>query len=322
MSFRVVVLYLCGLALLGGCTTAVVGEPLESVEVRKQRTPLSAAEALGEFATVDYCSLLGARSLRDGAGSFEGKSRREITHCVVPVKNDNARAWVLLGWLTKLESVPSGGRRMARELRVLPGSQGSDHCRSLVAFSDKYAIAIAAHWDKRGDLPVGKRRRALCSFADAVAESVAENLLAGNVNHLRELAPTSFVRRDLCEVVPLRQLRRAGIRATETKPVPDGHSCHWFGDRWGEVAMAYLGLTDWTGRYTRLSIAGRPSVLERWEDEDAAGCTITTRYAVFPVQTADEEMLNLTVYRMGAGDPCRTVKRFARVVWPTLPEVE
>jgi hypothetical protein len=329
VSLRAFVLYLCCIVLLGGCTVVVGGTALESPELAKQRAlakqPLLVKEAFGDFATADYCGVYREEFLHlpeDLADSVV-KPTSQIAYCEVKVLKDGWRAFAAVGWLSRLRRPDGNGQRLTRQLRLFPG-EGDPRlgCERYIKFPDGYSLRLVLSEDKPGKLPEAERERLRCAVADGLAEIIAESLAAGPIARLRGLSAHTLVRDDVCDLVPQRTLRKAGLPVGQQLRSADGHECVWYDDEGAPVGLAFIEVTDVhpidAGQAT---IAGRSTVVEPWEGYAVGPCSASTQSAVFP-DGGWEEVVLVVYDNPSDPDPCPSVERLARLVWPTLPKQE
>ncbi|GAA4549227.1 hypothetical protein [Amycolatopsis samaneae] len=186
-------------------------------------TPLTAVNALGDFATVDYCSLLdlprlagGGRVVQPPASSFEwcqggvieGQAQRAIT--AGPVSSDvdpNLKPYEYFGPL------PDG-------VSVQQSTFKTDTtCTRVVIFADGIRLNLSVT-----DVGTPGPADARCAKADAEVGGAVATITAGKVGRLA-LPPASWGRVDPCTLLDDHQLDAASGPGTKPTAALSGHSC-------------------------------------------------------------------------------------------------
>ncbi|WP_139794745.1 DUF3558 family protein [Saccharomonospora piscinae] len=298
--------------LTAGCTSSVRGTA-DAGDV----PALTAQAAFGDFATVDFCSLVNDHVLRDSPVTVRS-SLSGLVRCYAEVEIAEAMVQVTVGDL--YTTVPFGStdenRTLARSVHRLHFDDDEGTCWRELVFADDVGLQIMA-------LPVYGHDDMddLCRAADSVTDAVAASAFAGSAES-RTPAADSLAGDDACEVLDVAEVADVLGRDLLTTPGLGGHACYWGRPDdpaiRADVEFDVMDFgADLTGVYPD-DVAGRPSRL--WDYSD--GCWIETPHMAVPAEATTEWEVVTIWAEGGDGDHCETAMELAEIAWPRLPEFE
>jgi hypothetical protein len=282
---RTLGLIVCAL-VLAACTSTIGGEPRPG--------GLTAAAALGEFRTIDYCTML------DPAGdtptsSFERcwVDEGAVIRSVGPLNADvDGDPYDYAGDLPP-------GVRIRTDTRPLP-----DYCARWVGFADDMWLMVT----NVDPAPSADQ----CQVADDMVADVLAAVEKRQVRHVA-YAQDSFGGLDPCTLLDVPEVE-ALVGARTGEPSPDGHSC----------LRGHIGLRLKVGipnKGTTETVGGRVAVVE------AIGvfCMLTVDRPL-PDRPGLMEQATLTGIAVDGDKPgngadvCPETRAIAEVVFPELPQ--
>lgn len=292
-------LFLCGV-LLTACTSG--GEDYTPPEPNAEA--LTAEEVLGEYGTVDYCTLL------DPAG---GTPVSSFEHCRVdtgalrrvvgPVQSDAE-----VGLDPSLtEALPHPDLPPGVAVREPVGGQDSD-CRRWVGFSDHMWLLVSAV--NTGE---GQATDPLCRVADDLVDDVLDAVEGGRVEHV-SYGPESYGSLDPCAVLNRPEIQAVVGADVQVSPSAHGHDCLF-----GEVGLSFTVGEPSVG--TQETVGGRPAVVS----VEGAFCFVTVERALPDrpgfVEKAKFTGVSVNGETLGNGaDSCADVRAVAGIAVPGLPQ--
>lgn len=312
---------LVALALLAGCARPVAGTAVPDGTAAE---PLTSERALGEYATIDYCSLVDEHALPATVGQVVLSAKPWFDYCAFKVRSEGVDAEVDVGFLDDEETLdgvdraPDPRRDPPRGLTVQRGTEDRMECVRYLSFTDEVSITVQA--DSYGD-ELGRGGR-WCPIADAVLDVVIVLVLAKRVRHFT-FGGASLGRVDACELVPADLVAtRIGTAKATVLRYPSGHECHWEAkEPDGPGAHLYFGQGDTTADETTKdeTIAGRTSRVTGYQDGDFSSCVIETDHVFSPELGASEQVRVEVGLPDQSKDLCGPARELAKEVWAKLP---
>lgn len=283
--------------------------------------PLTSEEALGEPTTVDFCSLLDERKLREADVSVE-LATSGFLRCYAEVELGTVGLSVTIGDL--YEATPflqsDESRELARSVHRRHFEEEWACWRELV-FADGVALDVTVY-EAYGDIEGRPGDAEMCIVADLVTDGVQQAAYFGTGETM------TFAEGSLAELEPC-----ALLTADEAADVLDvesvlyeealgggGCSFWWYGEPYvgTDVEFAVTDLGTDVSEYYEENIGGRPSATFLSEGR----CVLETPHMPVPAEVSTEwEVVNVYVYDE-EGDPCAAATELAELVWPRLPEYE
>lgn len=190
---KLIVAALGAALLLSGCTASPAPAP------RKPAEPLTAAEALGDFATVDFCSLLDERGVT-GTGAATPPTRTFDT-CTLAMSEKDTDTIVHIGSLStdtqraKDETPYDYRGELPAGIVVEQAAPAADGCTRYVVFSDDVRIKVVASAGTKPGTP-----EARCAKADAAVTGILHVVSERRVGHV-SFAENSFGKVKPCDIV-------------------------------------------------------------------------------------------------------------------------
>ncbi|WET80616.1 hypothetical protein P3102_05035 [Amycolatopsis sp. QT-25] len=297
----------CGLFLAAACSTP---GPAVTPSTTAGEEALTASAALGEYSSLDYCSLVDQRKVLGGGNAVkppltsfefcrlefvEGANRYTVTTGPITSGQDpNNQPYEYDGPLPEGVSVQQSTFNEATA------------CTRLLTFADGIRLSIAVTSDDTA--PADQTAR--CRIADATVGSAAGVISAGQVGRLN-LDQRSWGRVAPC--APLDQHELDAAAGAETKPAPalSGHSCIR-----GKVSFSLSVGADTTPGATE-ALGGRQVQVTT----SGAFCQVTTHR---PIPGTPDRVEQATLSVVGVdGAPenatCAAAREVAVAVFPKLP---
>jgi hypothetical protein len=317
------VVLLCCLVTLSGCTSVVMGSAVPNEAAGALSARLGGADGgLGELSTVDFCSLLDGKAIKDLA-RHQNVEFGSLDYCVLYAEADGEDIQVSV----ELSNPPTNIHNLDLErrdwlpdpLRVGPHDDIEGGCETGIFFKDgKAVLSFAARTmpDEEGEPAVDQDD--LCDIADALRKAAATVIVEGRVKHL-DFAANSLGRVDPCVLLTGQQVNNAmpttyGLRVG----TPTKHSCRW--GQYAELEVA-AEISDWPldqDLYAPETIAGRPSFVYTSKDDEFAYCEVVTAN----IEDAPGARETMSVYvsaKIDKPDPCVAARTLAALVWAQLP---
>ncbi|MEV6912496.1 hypothetical protein [Amycolatopsis sp. NPDC051071] len=307
---------LCGLFLAAACTTP--GPAPAPSPTTDRDEALTAAEALGEYSSLDYCSLVDQRKVIGGGNAVkpplasfefchlefvEGANRYTVTTGPIASGQDpNNQPYDYAG------NLPEG-------ISVQQSTFNAETaCTRLLTFADGIRLSIVVTSDNQD--PADQANR--CRIADATVGSAAGVITARTIGRLT-LDQRSWGRVAPCALLDQHELDAAAGPETIPAPALSGHSCIR-----GKVSVALAVGADTTPGATE-ALGGRQVQVAT----SGAFCQVTT-HRPMPGTPDRVEQVTLSVVGVdgaggtggadGAGDAgCAAAREVAVAVFPKLP---
>ncbi|QWF79192.1 hypothetical protein [Amycolatopsis sp. CA-230715] len=274
---------------LSACTPSNSAPP-------KPAGPLTAAEALGDLATVDFCSLLGTAGTNGSFGSCQVTADGTTTTVGSPAKDTEptAKPYDYRGQL------PAG---VTVEQSSFDAKQS---CTRYVVFADHVRLMVSAFDSGEGDAKPN------CGKADAAVGAVLTAATGKRVTHVA-YPENSLGRIDPCELLSGDAADTAlGKGSTPSAFTVDKHSCL----RSGVKVSFDRGKPETTG--TKVTVAGKPAT----ESRIAAFCFLRVERpapgAEGKVESAAFEAVD-TATGVADDRTCAEARKVAEFVLPKLP---
>lgn len=317
------VVLLCALVTVSGCTSVVSGSAVPNEAAGALSARLAGADGgLGELTTVDFCSLLDGKAIKDLA-RHQNVEFGSLDYCVLFAEADGEDIQVSV----ELTNPPPNIHTLDLErrawlpdpLRAGPHDDVEGGCETAIFFKDrKGVLAFAARTqpDDKGEPAIDQDD--LCDIADALRRAAATVIIEDRVKHT-EYGANSLGRVDPCTLLTVQQVDNAmptvyghGVGS------PTKHRCTWGLEEELELAAE---ISEWpldAEFYAPETIAGRPSFVYTSKDDEFAYCEVVTAN----IEDAPGTRETMSVYfsdKIGKPDPCVGARALAAIVWPQLP---
>jgi hypothetical protein len=305
--------------LLTGCTSVVAGaasvDRAELQQYQQDHGPLSAAGALGDLTTVDYCGLLDLARVGQAGAVDIGPATPSWNYCRAGAKIGGRKVTILVGFLVSVSGdarFPDPARKLDRGL-VAEERFGSTEgrCARYLTFADGASLE-ADVTDEAAETSDLSMDAPMCAVAGAVLDGMVADVLARTVRHFT-FAPGSLGTVDACSLVSDAAVAAQLGGPVDREPIPTKHRCVWnAGANWAdiefEVGAAPVTTTDTIGGHRSLVAAKTP------------GCGATTTVAPSSSAPGSSEIAVVLVYTPGHDkDPCAIATALAGMAWPKLP---
>lgn len=308
--------------LVAGCAKTVAGSAvLNEAAVREANGPLTAKQALGDFSSINYCSLLESSPLPADFGPVVKEPRRYFDFCTFRVRTDKDEVEVRVGYLDDSDTIEGidhtddRTRTPPRGLTVQRGHEDDDGCERFLRFVDDLWLTVAAAPDSaKGDW---------CRITDAAVDGVIRRVTAQQVKHF-SFVEMSLGKLEACDLVPAAVVAsKVGIAKPKALRYPAGHTCEWSGSGPDDpVVTLYLGAEPSSDvpDAEEETLAGRLTSIVSAEPEDEFSfCELETEHIHSP-DLGDKERVVLAIDLSGAGkDACGPGRELAKEVWAKLP---
>lgn len=327
MTRLVLTLWSIVVLVIAGCTSIVRGDaapsPELASEMARQRVPIPAKTALGDFATIDYCDLLTTMVLPEDWQ--RGDQWWRLDNCELVVHNGERRVVLIVGNLMDRRLRQAVWNRdrshsLPGQLYVeRPSTEPDDlTCTRGIAFPDQITLTVMGTGTD-GEPP----RHLVCEAVNLVVESIVADLVDNRLlGHFVEFDDGSLIRRDVCALVPS-SLVAAARKTSKSAGYPSvsGHKCTWPGGGRGPVVIVAVELarTDFGDTRRSETLEGRKSIVDAGDD----GCLMSTEYADIPQSNGtyeDKEVLTVVVLDMPGAEACGAARKIAKGLWPKLPK--
>lgn len=315
---------LAAVVLLAGCSSTPTPAPPSPPEAPKP--VLTAQEALGNFTTIDYCSLVDTAEVPAGAKVTLDIPVSAPDECSIAGNLDGQRISIEIGHLVGSDADDGHGtgpvaRALDRGLKIESAYTYTNDCVRYLTFADGTHLSAAIHYDDifQGDASQ-RQYTTLCLLDNALLDTVVDRITTGQVAHLTYPAG-SVGAADACQVLGDPGAAAANPFPAKLKAAPalTGHHCAWVSD--GEVGhgvdVVDLVFDDRSLRdKPNTTIANHPTVVSTsWPLE----CDLVTALGASPAEGVVQEA-QLTVHVRNDGtDACTVAKSVAAAVWPRLP---
>ncbi|UUV35164.1 hypothetical protein NQK81_17520 [Amycolatopsis roodepoortensis] len=298
---------ICGLFLVAACSTP---EPAVTPSTTAGEEALTASEALGEYSSLDYCSLVDQRKVI-GGGNAVKPPLTSFEFCRLEFVEGANRYTVTTGPITSGQDPNNQPYEYAGPLPEGVSVQRSTFnediaCTRLLTFADGIRLSIAVTSDDTAPADQADR----CRIADATVDGAAGVIAARKAGRL------NLDQRSWGRVAPCAQLDQHELDAAagpETKPAPalSGHSCIR-----GKVSFSLSVGADTTPGATE-ALGGRQVQVTT----SGAFCQVTTHRPI-PGTPDRVEQAMLSVVGVD-GEPedatCAAAREVAAAVFPKLP---
>ncbi|OLZ56890.1 hypothetical protein [Amycolatopsis keratiniphila] len=299
---------LCGLFLAAACATpesAVTSSPTTAGD-----EALTASEALGEYSSLDYCSLVDQRKVI-GGGNAVKPPLTSFEFCRLEFVEGANRYTVTTGPITSGQDPNNQPYEYAgplpEGLSVQQSTFNQDTtCTRLLTFADGIRLSIAVTSDDKAPADQADR----CRTADATVGSAAGVITERKVGRLN-LDQRSWGRVAPCALLDQHELDAAA--GAETKPAPalSGHNCIR-----GKVSFSLSVGADTTPGATE-ALGGRQVQVAT----SGAFCQVTTHRPIPGTPDRVEQAALSVVGVDGAAEDatCAAAREVAAAVFPKLP---
>jgi len=176
-ALGVLVMALAGCSKSAGGSAGASAVPTAEV-VKEAAGPLTAKQALGDFAAADYCGLLDDTPLPADIGAMISSPSRSSDYCQFKVRASGFEVEVRVGYLHDSEAMKGvghtedRGKTPPRGLAIERGLENSDSCGRYLRFTDNMWLTIGAV----GNSLAGKGD--WCRVADATVDAVIRHVIA------------------------------------------------------------------------------------------------------------------------------------------------
>ncbi|RZS32465.1 hypothetical protein EV193_11299 [Herbihabitans rhizosphaerae] len=215
------------LAIAAGCTEVVTGTG--SMDTRPQ-PPLTSAAALGDIATVDFCSLVDRAVIDKVSGVAEIDV--SMDRCQVTVSKNGVPMVLVVGEPMDGEtrdSMPTSPHQVAD----LPAGitvakfEEEDMCGREIVFADQMRLRVNVALAEPDGRNLEYRTRHMCEVADAALETALKMVRGGTALHF-EYGDRSYSTLAACDMIPASAVAIAlDAQRVSTKRYPTGHECEW-----------------------------------------------------------------------------------------------
>lgn len=317
----VLVLVALGLAgCLTGCARAIPGTAVAGAS--SVGAPMSASKELGDYSTVNPCSVLDVASLPADLQAQPAPAE-SLDYCALGVNSGGDHIQLDVGALVYDEddSGENGPQQLPSGLALYTGKLQDTSCSAFLKFSEAIEMTSVAYAND------GDGSADLCTTATTVARNVSGVLARGPVPH-RSFPNNSFAKLDPCTLVTSAMLSPIGLDSADKKAYPAHHECDWDNSAGGSGDLS-VDLTFIVGPppvpqanvSTAATISGRNSVVFSTTDDSAAECWIDTGGPAFGAQQNLVEIAEVYVNdtNVSADTACQVGTTLATAVWPKLP---
>ncbi|ASR37776.1 hypothetical protein BAY61_25340 [Prauserella marina] len=316
MRIKIILGVLLTAVAVAGCANVVGGEAGPG-DVR----PLKASDVLGDFETVDYCSVLDADAL-SRAGGYVEHSRPSFDECFVDVVADDIDVRMRLGPLAyepETSEEPDEEIVRPRGLRVQEyDSSETGRCAHYLVFPDGMNIQVSVE-EREEQVESG----VLCELSEAAVNGIRSFVSSSRIGHF-EFGTESLGWLAACDLTSEQEVEEViGEPAPQSTP-PTSHWCFWGGEYDDSLSVSLeFSVQDLPRSYLEEGyypddIAGRPSSVFEYE---SGACVADTPHLPFGEhETGQIEVVSIYVEGPEDGDMCKPAEALAKVVWPRLPE--
>jgi hypothetical protein len=283
---------------------------------------VTAKDALGDFATVEPCSMV---PLTDLPAEY---TKSAAPFPIPPPSVDTCSLALTLGpdqfvtvdWgllesrstLTKREQ-PAHSRSLGHGLSLVRSADRPDECRQYLVFADDIAMAVDAYTHEKSTK--------LCGTGKAVADLIVKTLLV-RAPAKRVVRDSSLTHQDACAMLTpeIVALLPGAAGAKLDRDYPAHHSCHYMGPHLESVSLIF-GMSE--SEYepdegeTAVKVAGKQTY--QYDDHDS-GCQLITQSPAGGTSTNGfAETLKLIVITDGGSSACKQATKLAEKLWSKLP---
>ncbi|MFC3451902.1 hypothetical protein [Amycolatopsis speibonae] len=298
---------LCGLFLAAACGTP---EPAATPSPTTADEALTASEALGEYPSLDYCSLVDQRKVIAG-GTAVKPPLSSFEFCRLEFVEGATRYTVTTGPITSGQDPNNQpydyGGPLPEGVSVQQSTFNEDTaCTRLLTFAEGIRLSIVVTSDNTA--PADQTGR--CRIADAGVGSAAEAITARKVGRLN-LDQRSWGRVAPCALLDQHELDTAAGPETQPAPALSGHSCIR-----GKVSFSLSVGADTTPGATE-ALGGRQVQVAM----SGAFCQVTTHRPIPGTPERVEQAVLSVVGVDGAPEDatCASAREVAVAVFPKLP---
>ncbi len=299
--------FLCGLFLATACATPDQAAAPSPTTDRDEA--LTAAEALGEYPSLDYCSLVDQRKVI-GGGNAAKPALASFEFCQLEFVEGANRYTVVTGPITSGQDPNNQPYDYAGTLPEGVSVQQSTFnaetaCTRFLTFADGIRLPIIVTSDDQDPADEADR----CRIADATVGSAAGVITARKIGRL-DLDQRSWGRVAPCALLDQHELDAAAGPETTPAPALSGHSCIR-----GKVSVTLSVGADTRPGATE-ALGGRQVQVTT----SGAFCQVTTHRPIPGTPDRVEQALLSVVGVDGAGDAgCAAAREVAVAVFPKLP---
>ncbi|EHY88613.1 hypothetical protein SacazDRAFT_01689 [Saccharomonospora azurea NA-128] len=314
-SQRLGVLFVLAL-LLTSCAPTVDGVA-DAADV----PPLTSTAALGDLDTVDFCSLLDTRRLREAGASVE-RTTSGFLRCDAEVEIGTAGLAVSIGdlhWATPFVQADES-TKLARSV-TRRHFEDEWACWQQLVFSDEVGLEIAAY-QSYGDIAGDAGDAEMCTVADLVTDGVQQLVFSSGTREVMTFADGSLAELAPCSLLTMDEA--ADVLRVDSVLFEDaigggGCSWWWLGEPYAGVDLDFevVHFGPLVSDHYDDTLGGRPTRSFVSEGQ----CVIDTPHMRVPAEVpTDWEVVSLYVYAETAA--CDKATELAELVWPRLPEYE
>lgn len=281
--------------------------------------PLSPEQALGDFNSLDFCSLLDLDKAKGAGLTRPGSPVSAPNWCAVGAIAAGHEIDISVGNLAGAQEdqhrVPDvNADKLEQGPRVeIDTYDSAAECRRYLTFANgtHVSVQVSLAGDRTGTVD---QRAALCAVEKALFTGVVERVTARTADHLKSLsylAPT-----DLCTLLPDPHLLPGTLsHGILVIPAPNRHRCVWLDPvEQTEVQLSDDFFVQITGG-TKTAIDDQTAIIKPADQY----CSIYTLVG-FSRWPGIAEYARLWVYVPDqAADPCTVAKTVAAATWPKLP---
>jgi hypothetical protein len=331
--FGVLVAGLLAVAVVAGCAKKVGGTALADPEATStSNAPAAPAkhgtaqELLGDFTTIDPCSLVDLQVFRSFGTPSLGDPG-SLDECLVEVKTGAKQPLsVYIGTLdrtaTYSELPGKPNREVADGVKVADYDTSNSFCNQLVVFADDITLSVNAY-PYEGDEPK------LCEIVQAGTGAAVDAIKSGKVKH-RDFAPNSLGRVDPCAVAPGTVTTSVpGLSSIKPKAYPGKHNCLWASPDSVNGARLRVMFTATKppvaqGTATESTISGRKTITTPGVDSGPSKyCFVEAPHIPFQQDGVsglyEEAYVSVRLPKAQADQACKAATAVADAVWPHLP---
>lgn len=325
---------LLAVTVVAGCAKKVSGTALAdpgaaaptSNAPEAPATHGSAKELLGDFTTVDPCSLVDLQVFRSFGTPSLGDPG-SLDECLVEIKTGAKQPLsVYIGTLDGKAAYPelSGkpSRDVADGLKVADYDTSNSFCNQLVVFSDDVTLSVNAY-------PYEGDESKLCDIVEAGTGAAVDAITSGKVKH-RDFPANSLGKLDPCAVTPSTVAESVpGLGSLKPKSYPGKHNCLWASSDSVNGARLRVMFTATKppvagGTATESTISGRKTITTPGVDSGPTKyCFVEAPHIPFQQDGVsglyEEAYVSVRLPKEKADQACKAATAVADAVWPHLP---
>jgi hypothetical protein len=322
-----------GLLAMTGCAKEINGRATgQAAPPRSTSSDLpepnggTGASLLGEFRTIDACSLTDPGEFSQFGDSKFG-ALDSLDECLVEIATTSPQEpiSVYVGNLDNVEAFPEIRGKQSKDLpdglKVVEYEDESTYCSQLLVFPDGITMTVSA-------APYRGEETKLCEMVTAGMDKAIKVIQDGQVKH-RTFPSNSLATLDPCVVVPREALAAVpNLGNAVPKAYPAKHNCLWAsrdavnGPRLRLMFIAGAPPKASGQGASEVPIAGRTTVLS---PSSTAGSNVYCFAEAGHVPLQDQPgivekvFVSVRLPRDLADEACKAANDVATAVWPRLP---